>query len=148
VQRLQILEASNPAVERLGLGADYEKALRFKLEPDTMSSEAPSLEALADLARRWSAVMLHVESRRTGKTWATIQEYASWEGPREEDENVPSRWPANLMRNLRSGAFTLAHPRERLYRELPLLLADEGPVRPAWDQASARLLETWARFNA
>jgi hypothetical protein len=66
---------------------------------------------LRDLARRSGAVLLHVESRRTGETWATDQECASWEGLREEDENLPSRWAANLARNVRSGAPALIRPR-------------------------------------
>ena len=93
-------------------------------------------------------MLLHVEARRTGRAFESLEGYAGWEGPREPDENLPSRWVANVARSLRVGIPSLAHPRERLYRELPLLLVDEGPARPAWDQASARLLETWARFNA
>lgn len=146
-QRLRILEASNPAVERLGLGADYESALRFKLEPDSLSPDAPPLEALRELALRWGRVLLHVESRRTGRAWESLEAYADREGPREADENRPSRRVANLVRNALSGAVTAAHPRERLYRRLPLLLVGEGPSRAAWDRDGSRFLRTWSRFN-
>lgn len=147
-QRLAILEASNPAVERLGLGAPYDAALRFELDPDSLSPVAPPLEALLDLARSWSAVLLHVESRRTGRSWETVGDYVAWEGPREEDETSPASWAAHLARNLRVGRLALTHPRERLYRELAPLLV-EGPVAgPTWGPAGARLLEISSRFDA
>jgi len=50
------------------------------------------------------------------------------------------------VKNRRFGLWSLRYPRERLYRELPILLGLCEAV-PDWPERSARFLTVWKQVN-
>lgn len=146
--RLRWLERERLAVARLDLGSLYQQALAFKFAPDEFPPQPPHRGEMRELERRWSDVLLHVESLRTGRAWDSAEDYAAWTGLREPEQHRLSRLPRNLARNLQSGVLSTRYPREALYRELPRLLGvARGPHGGAWNDASAAFLEIWKRCN-
>ena len=128
---------------RYDLLPGFEQALRFKLRPDAVPTAVPSAAQLAALAKCWSAVFLHVESRRTGLSWPSVTEYASWTGLREGREQSLAVAGSNLVRNAALGRVSAVHPREALYRELPALLAHEELRSHDWVRRGTRALGVW-----
>jgi hypothetical protein len=134
-----------PGLDPLVPAERYALALSFKRRPDLVDPAQPEQAALADTAARWTALLLFLEARRTGHAFPSAASYASHRAPREPAPRCPWALAANLARGLSIGAPSLLHPRERLYRQLPLLLASPPP--PAWAARSARFLATWRRFQ-
>ena len=132
-------------VAALQLGELYREALQFKFRPD----EAPNVPMdgvlLHALAERWGSVFLHVERLRTGRGWPSLAAYARWRGLREPDQHMPGKWLRNLIRNSQLSVWSWRYPRERLYRQLPVLLG--MTERAGWPADSARFLATWQRFS-
>jgi predicted nucleotidyltransferase len=122
----------------------YARALAFRLAPMDSAAVQPGVDALLALGERWRQALVHVESTRTGKAFAGAAAYAAWPGVREPAMNGLAQWPRNLARNAKLGRLSARHPRERLYRELPALLAGDGA---GWPARSAAFLDAWRRFN-
>ena len=123
----------------------YRQALRFKARPDQVGLGQPGLPSLRQTAAAWIRVTLHVEARRTGIDWLTPLAYARWPGEREEPVSSLCGRAVNLARGALIGELSLRHPRERLYRELPLLLAEPPPED--WGPRGARFLSAWRRYQ-
>jgi hypothetical protein len=124
----------------------YKDALVFKFRPGEHRS-APDETCLAQLARQWGEVLLHLETVRTDRKFASVDAYCAWPEVREPEQNAPARWPRNLVRNRQQGHWSLRYPRERLYRELPILLGLCGSPAPDWPARSARFLSVWKQVN-
>jgi hypothetical protein len=128
------------------LGEAYAAALRFRFHPDQSPRRGFDDGVLREMAAHWQEVLLRAESVRTGKAWRTAGEYCAWGGVREADMNGPVNWPKNLLRNLAAGRRSALHPRETLYRTLPLEIAC-APGDPSWEGRAAGFLNVWRRFN-
>ena len=145
--RLAGLAAERAEVGALGLAALYADALKFKFSPDDLPAGPVPDAHLAELARRWAAVFLLIEQRRTGRAWPGLAAYCAWTGLREPRASAPLQWPRTIGQNMRLGVFSWRYPRERLYRALPALLAPAGAASSAWAEESAGFLAVWRRFN-
>jgi hypothetical protein len=124
----------------------YEDALTFKFWPGELASTPgePQIEAMANA---WGQILLSIESRRAHREFQTAGEYANWRDAREPEQNTIARWPRNFVRNRQLGCWSLRYPRERLYRELPVLLALCGSKVPDWLARSALFLTVWKQVN-
>jgi hypothetical protein len=145
---LAALCAERADVARLVVTSAYGEALTFKLRPDAVPRGEPAREALADTAQRWLRVFLLVESERTGLVFPDAATYAAWAPPREAAPTGVDL-VANLARGALLGRPSWRHPREALYRELPLLLAEAARPSPsvAWAPRGERFLRSWRRFQ-
>ena len=123
---------------------DYRQAMVFKLAPDeapTSAIDEPRLRQVCDL---WIASFLRLESQRVRSPFPTTQAYHDDPFQRESSPG-PRDMALNAVRNLRVGRWSLDHPRQNLYRTLPLLL--EPGSDPAWPSKSQNFLNAWRRFN-
>ncbi|MEA2038543.1 MAG: hypothetical protein U9N82_01770 [Thermodesulfobacteriota bacterium] len=145
--RLTLLETDSPEVAAFELGGLYHEALRFKFQPDDLPDPEVGEEKLKDLARRWGDIFLHVEKIRTGRNWVSLTEYSRWRGLREVEQHSIKNLPRNLIRNKQMGILSWKYPRERLYRQLPVLLGLTDQTIPDWPAESGRFLKIWDRFN-
>ncbi len=145
--RIFKLEKDSSAVTQFQLGALYEEALRFKFQPDALPGSQFTETDLIDLSKRWGAVFLHVEEVRTGRKWSSLTEYVKWGGLREIEQHSLKKIPRNLVRNKQQGIWSWRYPRERLYRQLPVLLGLTDSRAQNWPAESARFLEIWDKFN-
>lgn len=141
-------EMAQPLPFRLAvdLNGIYRDALTFKFWPGELSS-TPGESQLKEMASRWGQVLLFVESRRTHREFRSASEYAACGDTREREQNTLARWPRNLVRNRQLGYWSLRGPRERLYRELPILLGLCESEVPDWPSRSARFLAVWKQVN-
>jgi len=140
------LSREHAPVAALGVEAAFMRALRFKVDPDRFAGPV-GREALGDLALAWERVLLYVDGVRAGAAWRDLDGFCSARPCREPGAGHWTRWPANAARNLSSGRLSVTHPRERLYRELPRLLAGAGAPTAGWAAASADALSRWRRFQ-
>ena len=124
----------------------YRDALRFKFWPGEPASTPGELQ-LGEMAAEWGEVLLFVESRRAHREFRSVSEYAACRDAREPEQNRMARWPRNLVRNRQLGCWSLRYPRERLYRELPMLLGLCESEVPDWPARSARFLAVWKQVN-
>lgn len=126
----------------------YRESLAFKLRPDGVSLAQPSAATLAEAAHRWTRVFLRVESERAGRAFPDAAAYAAWPSLREASPTA-SGAALNLARGVLLGRPSVRHPREAMYRELPLLL--QGPAASsspaAWGERGERFLAAWRRFQ-
>jgi hypothetical protein len=141
------LERDEPQVMNLGLHALYKEALAFKFRPDLVPRDLRDEIDLRTLAHSWGIVFLHVEEVRTKRKWSSLDEYALWQGTREQDQHTFKRLFRNLGRNLQEGSLRLSYPREALYRQLPILLGLTKRERGDWEKESRHFLQVWKRFN-
>ena len=146
-QRLIKLEKNKPAVAAFELGSLYSNALRFKFNPDDLPDVSVNEEQLKDLARRWGEIFLHVERIRTGRNWISLTQYTRWPGLREIEQHSLKNLPRNIIRNKQMGIYSWKYPRERLYRQLPVLLGLTDRKVSDWPARSAQFLKVWDRFN-
>jgi len=137
----------HPDVAAFGLQGLYEKALHFKFRPDAFVSENPTEKDLEDLAHHWGAVFLHVEKRRTGRSWKGLDDYVCWKGLREPEEHALKGILRNILRNRQLGTWGWRYPRESLYRRLPVLLGLTRESAADWPGETVRFLQVWDRFN-
>ncbi|MBM3289490.1 MAG: hypothetical protein FJY92_04995, partial [Candidatus Hydrogenedentes bacterium] len=133
--------AARPEVASLDIADLYARALEFKFAPDDVGRAQPDAAALRGLAGTWCKVVLAVESKRTGRRWNTIEDYAAWTGIREKDEHALAKVARNVVRNVRYGAIGWKHPREGLYRALPALLRADKVPNAEWAAEGARFLD-------
>lgn len=141
------LAAECAAVAALRVEPLYGPALRFKFRPDESSDVSLNGAQMHALAERWGSVFLHVECLRTGYRWPSLAEYAEWSGIRESEQNGPLKRLYNTIRNRKLGTWSWRYPRERLYRQLPVLLRLTGAPVADWPAETARFLAVWNRFN-
>ena len=145
--RFEKLEHDAPDVAAFDLGLLYRDALRFKFRPNRDAFEAVDEQGLYTLAGKWGAVFLYVEAKRTGMDWASLDDYVAWNGIREREQNAPSRFVRNIIRNLQLGHLALRYPREALYRQLPVLLGLTDAKAQNWVAETEDFLRVWDRFN-
>jgi len=144
----------------------YEQALTFKFWPGEQAF-TPAEPKLEELASEWGQVLLLVESRRAHREFRSAREYSDCHDVREPEQNTLARWPRNLVRNRQLGCWSLRHPRERLYRQLPILLGlcepppngvpsapgsespltEPRPLGSGWPARSAGFLTVWKQVN-
>lgn len=139
----QILESDAEAAGFASVKT-YREALEFRLRPGRSEDAQPTEKELQETAERWVRALVYTESRRTGISFASVEDYTRWKGVREPERNGAPNLAKNLLRNLRLGSFSLRYPREQLYRVLPRLLLQQDAD---WDGASERFLTVWRRYN-
>jgi hypothetical protein len=145
--RLIELTQTVKEVAALQLESLYHTALRFKFRPDEVLDIAFDLERLQVLAERWGLVFLHVEQLRTNHPGFSLTDYVKWSGLREPVQQPGIKRLRNWIQNGRLGTWSWRYPREKLYRQLPILLGlTEIPVID-WLEETARFLKIWHRFN-
>jgi hypothetical protein len=146
-ERLQAIAAEFPDVAALDLVDRYREALEFKFRPDHLPPGQPGESILADTAGAWGRVLVHIETLRLGRPFESVDAYTALGGTREANTNRAWDVPGNLVRNLTIGkGFFWQHPREGLYRRLPVLLGLTREGSPDWAAESADWLATWRRF--
>lgn len=145
-ERLSQLLAELPQPFPFNLSRLYQEALTFKFWPGELAS-TPGEPQLEEMALEWGQVLLFIESRRAHREFRSAREYADCRDAREPEENATARWPRNLVRNWQVGCWSLRYPRERLYRELPILLGLCESKVPDWPARSARFLAVWKQVN-
>jgi len=145
-ERLANLLGELPRAFRFDLSGLYEEALRFKFWPGEAVS-MPGEAQLEEMAHEWGQVLLYVEGRRAHREFGSAREYAGWPDMREPEQNTVARWPRNVVRNRQLGCWSLRYPRERLYRELPILLGLSESKVPDWPAGGARFLAVWKQVN-
>ena len=143
---VEMLVAGSPKLPAINLQEQYGRAMRYKFSPDEFS-EVPDAAAQAAMASDWGAVFLHVEERRTGKGWESLEEYTRWTGLRELGQHTPKKLLRNLVRNAQIGRCSWRYPREHLFRNLPLLLGLTETEASDWAEESAYFIYLWERFN-
>lgn len=114
-------------------------ALAFRRSPASGFDVAPDLH---ELARTWLRVFLWIESQRSTLPFVDARDYAGWSGLREPYESGHIR---RLAANLRRGRFNWQHPREGVYRTLPLALDALSTNAPDFAPLANRALELWTR---
>jgi hypothetical protein len=129
------------------LEALYRDALQFKFRPHEAPPVPTDEAAFQALAERWGQVFLHAERRRTARPWTSMNEYVGWKGLREPGEHTPAKLLRNLIRNRQLGVWSWRYPRERLYRQLPVLLGLAGSLPSDWPAQTAEFIATWKRFS-
>jgi hypothetical protein len=145
-ERLLTLLGEMPRQFSFDLGPLYGEALKFKFRPGE-SLSTPDGPQLAKMARQWGEILVYVESRRTHRIWRSVQEYVRCGDIREIEQNTVRNWPRNFVRNRQMGCWSVRYPRERLYRELPVLLDLCETSIPDWPARSARFLAIWKQVN-
>lgn len=105
----------DPELSRL-----YNKALRFKLCPDSFQVTATDLE---ECVRLWAR---HFQESLT----PSLQ---------EPNLSQPRYWFKNILRNARVRRFSWEHPREYLYRQLPRAADSERE----W----SKVYSVWSRYH-
>lgn len=141
VERLRAIRYVLPEAFADRLLVAYARAVTFKLTPDMLP---PGEEAAGAAEALWLSSFLDLESRRHRVAFSGPAAYAAWDAPREL--LTFGRRCRFLLTNLRHGLLSARSPRERLYRELPVLL-DPGGGGADWERRSARFLRLWRRVN-
>jgi hypothetical protein len=135
-------------LENLGeLKRLYEEAVTFKLRPDSLPLQQNSLEDLLQIATYWVAVLLFVESKRTGKSWVSGSAYAADSFIRETEQHSGKKLVRNLVKNLKLGKVSFRYPREQLYRQLVRLLDNVQLSDNRWNQEAKAFLSLWNQYN-
>lgn len=145
-ERLSSLLGGLPRSPAFDLCRLYQDSLTFKFWPGELAS-TPDESQLGNMASHWGQILLLVENRRSDREFSSIRQYVDCPDIREPDQNTPARWPRNLARNRQMGYWSLRYPRERLYRELPILLGLCESRVPDWPMRSARFLAVWKQVN-
>lgn len=127
--------------------ADYQLAMQFKMNPDSVDTTQPSGAQLLAVASNHLATLLRFDGLRLGRDFADGSAYAN-EGKAREN------WPVgllealkNLIRNLRVGRWGFSHPRQYLYFELVELLESALRGQSDWSVRSIKFLEIWRLYN-
>jgi hypothetical protein len=138
-------EASSNQLRELRLATLYEKAIRYKLDPDSLPKAQPDRQQTLELAALWGLAFLAEERRRLGISAKNLGEYARLSLPRE---------PRKRFRLIRRDSGSRAAlqprlPRERMYRELPELLGLTGksPKGTEWERRSADFVARARRYR-
>ena len=145
--RLRELARGVQEIADFELNPSYDKALRFKFRPDRIEQHPPDGHALKDLAQSWGKIFLYVETLRARISFSRLDTYILWPGLREPEENDLSKRPKNILRGVQNGMLSWSHPREYLYRNLPVLLGLTREQSPDWGWYSARFLKVWNRCH-
>ncbi|WP_320129930.1 hypothetical protein [uncultured Sphaerochaeta sp.] len=125
----------------------YEEAVTFKLRPDSLPLCQNELDDLLYIADYWVSVLLFVESKRTGKSWASVSTYANDDFIRESEQHTKKKLLRNVVKNLKRGKFSLRYPREQLYRQLASLLGNVQVSDPDWNREAKDFLSLWQLYN-
>jgi hypothetical protein len=141
----QALADTNPEVRALDVADFHREGLAFKFHPDQAPRDAWTTPDLEALCAAFIRVFLAIESRRHGIRLDTPAAYAAWDGRREPREGGLERLLRNAVQNLRAGHVCLRAPRERLYPDLPRLLAPTSSHSGTWPDETARWLTAWRR---
>ena len=120
----------------------YRNALYFRMQPNSFDHVTIQYQQLHEVTQLWENMFLYIENQRCNMQWTDMNEYASYNGLRERDQNGFGKWLRNTVRNLQLGQLSLSYPREILYRTLPLLLQCNCK-----DIDADRYLAIWQRFN-
>ncbi len=129
------------------IAVQYSSGLAFKAEPGRHPEE-PSAGELSTLARLWILCFGVLESVRSGKPWPEPAAFAQTTRPVESSENRGARvLLRNVAQNLRLGRLSLRYPRERLFRELPLLLDEVAAARLPDSVRTEAFVGLWNRYN-
>lgn len=149
-ERLKRVKGIKPTIGFQNLGelkGLYEEAVTFKLRPDSLPFQQNTLEDLRLIAGYWVSVLLYVESKRTGKSWASASAYADDSFIRENEQHTHKKIPRNLVKNFKRGKVSLRYPREQLYRQLAGLLDNVQVSNPKWNREAEAFLSLWKIYN-
>ncbi len=146
-ERLAALASESDEVAALNIQLLYEISLLFKFAPDQSPDVPLTQQSLQILARLWGATFLHIESKRAGRGFRSLEEYSRWFGLREPQQHTIDTLARNVIRNIQIGTLSWLYPREWLYRRLPVLLGLTHKDVGDWAAESERFLVVWERFN-
>ncbi len=146
-ERLTALVGESSEVAALNIQLLYEISLLFKFTPDQSPDVPLTQQSLQILGRLWGATFLHVENKRTGRGFRSLEEYSRWLGLREPEQHTVDALARNVIRNIQLGTLSWLYPREWLYRRLPVLLGLTHKEVGDWAAESGRFLVVWKRFN-
>lgn len=161
-RRQSALEKLEPAEVAMPLLAErHAQAVKARLRPQSPPGREELDQRLDEAREGLLAAWRWLEERRAGRPLTSWPEYAERRGLFQEPV---SRFPGLLLRQVRSfGASGLRplylsreHPRTRVSRVLPLLLAarETAPAAsrllgcaPDWPAAASKCLEVWRTLN-
>lgn len=112
------------------------RAAKFKLEP----GDFPEIESIEASVGQWVEAFLELESIRFGTSLSDPTAYEKFPSLREPAGDIKDRL-RNLARNLKGRSFSLVERRNRLYPELPVLLA--GIADTEWRARAEGWLNRW-----
>lgn len=147
LERFTELARSGKLIEIPDMHDLYTRAVAFKLRPDEAFGEEMGEPAMRAMGELWGKVFLHVENLRANRGWRSVDEYIADTRIREIGQNQFTKWPGNILRNLRLGRLSARYPRETLYRSLPGLLGLTSGAAADWPRAGHEFLRIWGKFN-
>ncbi len=142
----ELLEKERPELTAMHLSPLYAQALRFKFRPDTPEMGLADEPAILKLAGLWNQVFLLVESLRAQTSFASPQRYSQWAGVREPAQHYALQIARNLVLNFKRHQISWKYPREKLFRQLPVLLPPFLRDN-VWVKESHDFLQCWKQFN-
>jgi hypothetical protein len=146
VEQLTTLAKAQPGAVEPGLLRDFRAAMDFRFNPHLGKGLNPSVEELRGLGKRCVEHFLAFESRRSGISFSTPEEYVRDRFIREPEQHTPKKLLRNAVRQLQRGKISTRYPREKLYGECCRLLSAD-PTSEGWIGDSERFLSLWRRYN-
>lgn len=137
-ERLEELTPSQSIIGELHIPRLLEQAREFRRSPHA-DYFITSFHLMA-LAGDWCRLFLWCESARLNREFHSVEGYCDWTGRREPGAGSPLR---AIAAQLRRGRFRLTHPRESVYRSLPLALQQLASAHACSDLTSQRALRDW-----
>lgn len=126
---------------------EYRFGLDFKADPAAFPGD-PEPARLSELARLWGLCFAAAERARTGGPWPGEAAFAASRAPVEPAEHRgAAKIARNLAHNARLGRPGLRYPRERLFRELPLLLAEVARGGLPDSARAEAFVKLWKSYN-
>jgi len=143
------LEDTVTSVKNLDLRGIYEKACDFKLRPASLLKKNIEKADIDELVWKWGSAFLYSENLRLENAWKNLSEYIQYNGEREKNTEGVFKTLKHTYDNFKEGIFSISHPREDVYRELPVLLGltGESAMGSEWALSTERFLSTWKRLH-
>jgi hypothetical protein len=137
-ERLCELAPFHGMIGKLDIPHHLEQARDFRRRPHAEYGIVS--EHLLVLADHWCRLFLWCESKRFNRSFQSIEDYCDWSGRREPATG--SRLNA-VAAQLRRGRFGWHHPRESVYRSLPVALQQAATGDARFELNSQRALCDW-----
>jgi hypothetical protein len=137
-QRLEELALSHSIVSELHLSDHLDRAKEFRRNPH--AGYVITSDDLRALSSDWCRLFLWCESNRLNRRFHSISDYLKWTGRREPCSG--SRFKA-IAAQVRRGRLGWHHPRESVYRSLPIALQQLSAADPRFDLSSHQAICEW-----
>jgi hypothetical protein len=137
-ERLGELAPFHDIIRELGIPHHLEQSRDFRRTPH--AEYVITQDRLQALADQWCRLFVWCESKRLNRSFQNTKEYCDWTGRREPGTGSPV---TAIAAQLRRGHFAWQHPRETVYRSLPLALQQVADGDSRFEVASRQALCAW-----